>query len=380
MILLKCLRYLMQGFGVSVLLLISFCNWTGVANAATSAVKPAKAVLLLHGLSSNLNTWNKLVGNQAGFDGRCNNIRDPKFPTVKLRRNSEGVYCMRFNFGSLDRISAAPKGLDNATCSRAGGCSGDFSTFDTLGEEIESAINRITSRLGPDAQIVLLGHSRGGVAARAFLQSDSPAKTNVVGLITTGTPHAGTPLGRYYAYLNKNCLPESNYNSVTDFSDCAQDWRFTNLIVKKVGDINLKVPSIDFLSDSSAAISTLNTNVSKLPAIKYTQIVYDKLNFGCLGGGLFDTETSCGFNIFTNVAGPSDAGLNFVLNGRARGSFIGDGIVPAFSQRMSSLAGWSQSIRNFRYIKRIHTAEPKRVLDLSRALTNMYKRLGWVRG
>lgn len=379
MILLRCLRCLIQGFGVSVLLLISFCNWAGVANAATSAVKPAKAVLLLHGLSSNLNTWNKLVDNRAGFDGRCKNIRAPKFLRQKLTRNSEGVYCMRFNFGGLDRIIAAPKGLDNASCSRAGGCSGDYSTFDTLGEEIESAINRIRSRLGADAQIVLLGHSRGGVAARAFLQSDSPLKTNVVGLITTGTPHAGTPLGRYYAYMEKNCLPESNYNSATDLSDCAQDWRFTNLILKEAGDINLKVPSIDFLSDSSTAIKTLNANVNKLPAIKFTQIVYDKLNFGCLGGGLFDNETSCGFNIFTNVAGPSDPGLNAVLNGQARGLFTGDGIVPAFSQRMSGLAGWNQPVRTFRHIKRIHTAEPKQVLDLSRALTNMYRRLGWVR-
>lgn len=56
MTLLKCLRCLIQGFGVSVLLSISFCNWAGVANAATSAVKPAKVVLLLHGLSSSLNT------------------------------------------------------------------------------------------------------------------------------------------------------------------------------------------------------------------------------------------------------------------------------------------------------------------------------------
>ncbi|ESS71284.1 peptidase domain-containing protein [Methyloglobulus morosus KoM1] len=374
--LLKRLCCLIQGFGVCVLLLIT---WVEVASATTASAKPAKVVLLLHGMTSNQSTWNNLVNNQAGFDGRCKNPRILNFSTVKLPRNSEGIYCMRFNFGSLDRISTAPKGLDNSSCSRAGGCSGDYSTFDTLGEEIASVIDRIKSRLGPDTQVVLLGHSRGGVAARAFLQSDSPAKTNVVGLITTGTPHAGSPLGRYYAYMNKNCLPESNFNSIFDNSDCAQDWRFTNLIIKKIGDINLKIPTINFLSDSSTEITTLNANVDKLPAIKFTQIVYDKLNFGCLGGGFFDTETSCGFNMFTNAAGPSDAGLNTILNGRARSSFVGDGIVPVVSQRMSGLVGWNQPIRNFRYTKRIHTAEPKRVLDLSRALNNMYKRLGWIR-
>ena len=376
MTLLKCLRYLIQGFSVSVLVLITVCGWVGVASAA--ATNPAKVVLLLHGMSSNQSTWNKLVNNNAGFDGRCKNPLISNFLTVKLPRNSEGIYCMRLNFGGLDRISTAPKGLDNASCSRAGGCSGDYSTFDTLGEEIASVIDRIKSRLGPDTQVVLLGHSRGGVAARAFLQSDNPAKTNVVGLITTGTPHAGSPLGRYYAYMNKNCLPESHFNSVFDFSECAKDWRFTNLIIKKVGEVNLKIPSINFLSDSSPAIKSLNANVNKLPAIQFTQIVYDRLNFGCLGGGFFDTETSCGFNIFTNPAGPSDTALNALLNGQARSSFTGDGIVPAVSQKMNGLAGWNQPIRNFRYTKRIHTAEPKRVLDLSRALTNMYKRLGWI--
>lgn len=377
--LLNHLRSLAQSFGLCILALLTVFSWPSMANSATSAVKAPKVVLLLHGLTSNLNTWNKLVDNKAGFDGRCKNVRDAKFLTAKLGRNSEGVYCMRFNFGSLDRIGTAPKGLDNASCSRAGGCSGDYSTFESLGDEIDRVINRIRSRLGPNTQIVLLGHSRGGLAARAFLQSDSPIKSNVVGLVTTGTPHLGTPLGRYYAYMEKNCLPESNYNSVFDFSDCAQDWRFTNLIIKEAGDINLKVPSIDFLSDSSAAIRTLNANVGKLPTIKFTQLVYNKLNFGCLGGGFFDTETSCGFNIFTDVAGPSDNGLNFVLNGRARSSFIGDGIVPVYSQRMTGVAGWNQWVRTFRYIKRIHTAEPKRVTDLSRALMNMYKRLGWVR-
>ena len=377
--LLNQLRCLIRGFSIFMMVFITIGGWASVVNVAIAAVKPAKVVLLLHGKASNLRAWNKLVDNQAGFDGRCKNTGDTKFSTVKLARNSEGVYCMRFTFGSLDRISTAPKGLDNSTCSRSGGCSGDYSTFETLGEEIASAIRRINSRLGSDTQIVLLGHSRGGVAARAFLQGDSPVKSNVVGLITTGTPHAGTPLGRYYAYMNNNCLPESKYDSVFDLSDCADDWRFTNLILKKAGDINLKAPTFDFLSDSSPAIKELNANVNKLPAIKYTQLAYDNLKFGCLGGSLVDSDSNCGFNIFSTVGRPSNTGLNVVLNGRKRSSLVGDGLVPFFSQRMSNLAGWTQPIKSFRKVQRVHTAEPKQISDLSRALTNMYKRLGWVK-
>jgi pimeloyl-ACP methyl ester carboxylesterase len=378
--LLKRLYCLFQGFGVCMLLLIAVSSWTGAANAATTPVKPAKVVLLLHGKASNLSTWNKLVDNRAGFDKRCKNTNADTFSTVKLTPNSEGVYCMRFTFGSLDRINTAPKGLDNATCAQSGRCSGDFSTFDSLGEEIATSIDRIKTRLGPDVQVVLLGHSRGGVAARAFLQSDSPVKPNVVGLITTGTPHAGTPLGRYFAYMNKNCLPESNFDSIFDLSDCADDWRFTNLILKKLGDINLKAPTFDFLSDSSSAIRELNANISKLPAIQYTQITYDNLKFGCLGGSLINNkERNCGFDIFSTVGGPSNAGLNAVLNGRKRSTLTGDGLVPFFSQRMNSLAGWVQPVKNYRKVQRVHTSEPKQITDLSRALTNMYKRLNWVK-
>lgn len=372
--LLSLLRNLVPGFCFFIFLFIVLGS---CANATYAATKPAKVVLLLHGKASNLKTWNKLVDSRDGFDGRCKNTNEAKFSSVKLAPNSDGVYCMRFTFGSLDRISTAPKGLDNSTCSRSGGCSGDYSTFETLGEEIATAISRIKKRLGADAQVVLLGHSRGGVAARAFLQSDSQEKANVVGLITTGTPHAGTPLGRYYAYMKNNCLPESKYDSIFDVSDCANDWRFTNIILKKAGEVNLKAPTFGFLSDASPEIKNLNANIDKLPALKYSQITYDNLKFGCLGGSLIESESKCGFDIFSTVGNPSNTGLNVVLNGRKRSSLVGDGLVPFYSQRMNSLAGWSQPIKNYRKVQRVHTAEPRQILDLSRALKNMYKRLGW---
>ena len=372
--LLKPFPYLNQGFHIFILLFIALSCFTNAADAAT---QPAKIVLLLHGKASNLKTWNKLVDSRDGFDGRCKNTGDAKFQTGKLARNSEGVYCMRFTFGSLDRISTAPKGLENSTCSRSGGCSGDYSTFESLGEEIATTINRIKKRLGDDAQIVLLGHSRGGVAARAFLQSDSPEKANVVGLITTGTPHAGTPLGRYYGYMKNNCLPESKYSSIFDVSDCANDWRFTNIILKKGGEANFKAPTFDFLSDASPEIKNLNANIDKLPVINYSQITYDNLKFGCLGGSLIESDSKCGFDIFSTVGNPSNTALNVVLAGRKRSSLVGDGLVPFISQRMNSLAGWSQPIKSYRKVQRVHTAEPRQILDLSRALKNMYKRLGW---
>ncbi len=361
---------------VCLLMVIPLCAWISTANAADGDGKP-KAVLLLHGLSSTLTTWNKLVDSRAGFDRRCSNTYNQKFFKQKLKPNSEGIYCMRFNFGRLDRISTAPKGLDNISCSQSGGCAGDYSTFETLGTEIDTAITRIKRKLGDNTQIVLLGHSRGGLAGRAFLQSNYANRQNVVGLITTGTPHSGSPLGRYYNYMNQSCLPESSYDSIFNFSNCARDWRFTKNILKEVGDIDLRAPGINFLSDASPQIRELNNTIANLPNILFTELTYDRINFGCLGNSLTNKESGCGYNIFNEVIRPSNNGLNFVLNGRSRAELRGDGIVPIFSQKMSNLPGWNLPIRAFNKNSRVHTVESKQVRDLSLALSNMYRRLGW---
>lgn len=351
------------------------------ANAASLVVKPKQVVLLLHGMNSNLKTWNKLVSNNAGFDGHCANPSDANFSTVKLASNSEGVYCMRINFGSLDRHRLAPKGLDKKICSESGGCQGDYSTFDTLGREIAMAISRIQTRLGVEVQIMLVGHSRGGLASRSFLQSTSPFKHNVVGLITTGTPHAGTPLGRYYAYMEKTCLPESKYDGLFDFSNCANDWSFVNSVpVKNLGGLDLKAPTIGFLSEGSPAVTLLNGKLSALPAIKMAQLSYADIKFGCLGGDVIDSEKNCGYDIFGSIvrSKPSGAGLNAVLNGRVRDLLRGDGIVPVYSQKMTSLKDWKIPVKNYVKLKRVHIVETEQILDLTTALTNMYRTLGWV--
>lgn len=386
MILFDLSRYFKRCYGVYVLWVLTALGSLGVAHGATDAanvtVKPRQVVLLLHGMSSNAAKWNKLVNNNAGFDWRCSNTQDPKFSTLSIKPNSEGVYCMRFNFGAYDRISTAPKGLDKKICSEAGGCAGDYSTFDSLGKEIEAAISRIRTRLGTNVQIVLLGHSRGGLAARAFLEGTSTLKANVVGLMTTGTPHAGSPLGRYYTYMNISCLPESDYDGLFDTGDCADDWRFINSYpIKDLGGLDLKAPAIAFLSDASPSIAALNNKIAAIPPIiRFTQLTYTNIKFGCLGGDLIDPETSCGYDIFGNIIRfkPSRKSLNYVLNGRERNSLTGDGIVPVTSQKMTSLKGWNRSVTSYARANRIHTTEAEQILDLSIALKNMYKRLGWV--
>ena len=357
--------------------------------ATPNNLSPAQklhSVLLLHGMNSDLNTWDKLVKANSGFDSHCYDPRAADFNSVDPVANSEGVHCFRINFGTLDNLATAPKGLGNKTCVSKSGCKGDYSTFEMLGKEVESAIKNIVTKLGTDTEIILLGHSRGGLAARTFLQSSSPEKNSVVGLITTGTPHAGSPLGRYYFYLNDHCVPESKH--INKFDSCSVDWNFVNSYwIKGAGALDLKAPTVgflaeestDFIKDNPYAIKQLNSDISKSPSIKYAQLFYSGIDFGCLGGV---SDTGCGYNIFNPLGTPipSENGLMAATKHRPRKSLDGDGIVLKSSQQISELTGFPfpASIQSIGDGKRVHIAEPSDIPRLSKALNNMYKSLGWV--
>jgi triacylglycerol esterase/lipase EstA (alpha/beta hydrolase family) len=45
------------------------------------------------------------------------------------------------------------------------------------------------------------------------MQGGYENKNSVLSMITTGTPHKGTPFGRIYDYMQQNCLPESTHKN-----------------------------------------------------------------------------------------------------------------------------------------------------------------------
>src|SRR5918996_4426393 len=165
-----------------------------IINAQAMATPtPAKVLLLLHGMNSSPRTWNDLVALR--FNNSCANIVNGVLRAISVP-NPQGVSCYRIRFGSFDPISGRV-GLEGITAISL--LSGDFSTFTQLGREVKRAVNGILNRYG-HAEIVLVAHSRGGLAARAFLQQPivSQAKASVVGLLTMGAPHKGSQLGRIY--------------------------------------------------------------------------------------------------------------------------------------------------------------------------------------
>ena len=65
--------------------------------------------------------------------------------------------------------------------------------IDQFVPQVRAAVAMLCARTGAP-QVVLLGHSMGGLVARSYLRADGPAR--VARLITLGSPHHGTALAR----------------------------------------------------------------------------------------------------------------------------------------------------------------------------------------
>ncbi|NIM41487.1 MAG: permease [Hydrogenophaga sp.] len=75
-----------------------------------------------------------------------------------------------------------------------------FGSIDAYVPQVEAAIRR-AERLG-DEKPVLVCHSMGGLAARAWLAADPRNAERVQWLITIGSPHRGTWIGRFSRVAN----------------------------------------------------------------------------------------------------------------------------------------------------------------------------------
>jgi pimeloyl-ACP methyl ester carboxylesterase len=348
-----------------------------------------KVMLLLHGLASSPSTWNAMINDDSFFNGSCQTLTVDEEALNESQTNSKGVSCFNIEFGAFDRGSDfSVTGLDNKTCNNVLGCDGDYTTFDGLGYEVEAAITRIVEHLGQDIEVFMFGHSRGGLAARSFLQNDLLTNRSLIkGFATTGTPHQGSPLGRFYQYMHDNCIPKSVYRQ--DGSRCEDNWeviemlqgtrKFLGYNYSRKYQMDLQSPSVDFLSPDSSAIKSLNENLNRLNNMIIGQLSYEGTVFGVLskdpGYDLYDYGTW--------FAGdhPHPDTLRYIENGQTRASLLGDGIVPSNSQKLSLLLAESgititaQGSQNTTNI--LHVEETSRVSDINWLFDRLYPDLGW---
>lgn len=374
-----------------------------VSDFRAATGKPQRAVLLLHGMNSDPGTWNELVDQR--WSARCAEIYDGVAMPKVWAQDDLGAICYRLRFGRYDATGST--GLEDLRCNNGSnpvGCKGDFTAlFDPvgndLGVEVFLAVRAILARLGSDTQVVLLGHSRGGLAARAFLQRpmSSPERKAVVGLVATGTPHRGSPLGRIYTYLATYCLDGKGQRINSSnragqvkaiWSACEDDWEAVDdLNFNFIMDAKLYLgkPTIKFLAPDSSQIQALNAKnaLANLPAgLSVVQWRYAGQYLGHLATG-YSAWNHPGGQLFNQFSLRS---RDYALCGKVTlpGScpydeltpaFNGDGIVPRDWQGIPGLqavpglaANVLLTMTRLQPFGVFHKNETKRSADIDKAL------------
>ncbi len=311
----------------------------------------ARILLLLHGMNSNTATWDGFVGQYFGnaTTNGAGAIREGQIqsPGTAPLMTSDGVRCYRLQFGAYDP-SSTRAGLEGVTAASTSGyltsvdtrrC-GDFETFAQLGQEVDEAIDALLDPSdypeNENAQIILVGHSRGGLSARAFLQSSSSNREAVIGLVTTGTPHMGSRMGRIYNWLDTHRRGAAGTDE--------DDWELVDDLRADLAEgMDMRRPVIQDLADGSPAITSLNAGAGSLPVdIRYGQIAYSHSHLGFLWRG-WKSGVWVDYDVF-DLPGPdlgeqlSDAAaVNILDPGHTATDYPGDGLIPVAGQQFRSL-------------------------------------------
>ena len=333
-------------------------------------------------MNSDTKTWDVFVKANFGDPNTTGsvNIRDRAIQSTTVPvMTANGVRCYRLQFGFYD-IGSTLKGVEDVTAAntpdyltgRITRC-GDFETFAQLGQEVDDAIDALldpnTHPENKYAQIILVGHSRGGLSARAFLQGSFPNRSAVVGLLTTGSPHLGSPMGRIYDWLATH--PRGAVGSP------ASDWQVVNKLIEN--GLDVRRPVIGDLASYtgtpalSAALTTLNAAVASLPAnVRYGEIAYHKAKLGFLArvtvAGVVINYTvfdESGINPGDQLS--SAAAESILGAGKTSTDYPGDGLISGPRQVFTQLSGFG-GVKIDRLTDTtdevLHTEEPGRTANL----------------
>lgn len=318
----------------------------------TPVVPPSPKVLLfLHGMNSSPSgAWDSVrVPLKLGTMSVIKNGIQSAVATQDAGRRA--IYAYAVSFGAYD-VSSGRKGIEGISGGGNYATSGDFSTFDQLGAEVDAAVACVL-KLHPGATVVLVAHSRGGLAGRAFLQKADTLsdKSAVKGLVTIGSPHQGSPLGRIYSWLASHPRP-------------SDDWTVADRIVSS---LDVRRPTIGDLVDVNFIpapggvnpVSVLNSTADNLPAwVSCYGIAYNGYTLGKLQSN-YDVFAGGVFYVIYRIPPLTAACRTYILGaGRTTANYTGDGIVPASSQVFLNKPG----VRYNRNV--LHTEETRQYTDL----------------
>ncbi|MEQ1934117.1 MAG: hypothetical protein ABL962_09590, partial [Fimbriimonadaceae bacterium] len=336
----------------------SYMNGQWQANAYIYyALGRPKVLLLLHGINTSPAVapgWDPLIAAlNLNSSPIIYNGKSGTTATLAADKSDKGVLCYRIMFGRKD-ASSSRRGLEDISpgslipppTAFPGYYSGDFSQLSDLGEEVGDAVSFVLSKHS-NAQVLLLAHSRGGLAARSFLQSyysNAAARSAVVALHTIGTPHAGSPLGQFYDYLQSH--PRFNADWTVNTAE-AQNWKVVDKLMENMAfGIDVRRPTVGDFTPTSNALDGISY-LSDLPKISYSAQAYSGNELGWLTRDVavdvpaskFDISTPFDYSVFERWAGVfgqykiTSAAADYILGqGKSPSDFMGDGTVPASSQ------------------------------------------------
>jgi pimeloyl-ACP methyl ester carboxylesterase len=178
-----------------------------------NAGKPV--VIFIHGLGMDKNIWISPLETKIFARNIPLKIFAATRPKPRLAKDEK-----RFTFGDIpDKVNTLWAALQDRGFNLV--CWSQTRPVGPIGvavEELDEIVKR-TKRLFPGKPIALIGHSRGGLIARKFMERKI---SGIKALITISTPHAGSALARFGEYLSplsrslKNMLPRDTHGTVSN--------------------------------------------------------------------------------------------------------------------------------------------------------------------
>lgn len=278
------------------------------SDVATATYSPA-VLLLLHGMNSGPATWDELEDDVLDSSSACVGI-------TATTKTVKAANCYTYAF--MQRT------VNGYTWG-----SGDGGTFRELGDELRVAMDKIATTQ-PGA-VILVGHSRGGLAARDYLQRAKTSYPFSHALVTIGSPHQGSPLGRIKLWLDE----------------------------KKFGPSSIKVGELRFLASPTVGHLATTDPPGQKDGAPLAQLNADAKVLGnraAAFGEIVSTGLRLGENVYKGFNALDGTSVALALPGdftalkayvvlNLSGDWLddGDGLVPTQSQRLSALPGFTRS-------------------------------------
>lgn len=282
-------------------------------------------VLFIHGFWSGSDTWQDVVKalkqKQIPFGGNFD-FRDPRKTEV---RNG--------HYYTLDFSSNRDLGLKEQA--------------DQVAKAVE-AIRTLTGR----SKVLLVGHSMGGLAARGYVVYHS--RDDVAGLVSIGTPHAGTLLAFASSYLKEN--PEDGWA------------KFVGSDLNLLG-FDFDSRALQDLKPDSEALSDLNRR--ELPRnIRYVDVLgqadrnaFRQRQIHKLMGWSCDKF----FSVYSReYVQRCESVLSMFDEATLKES--SDGVVPVMSQSLASVRSMEGYAHTELSVKALHTEQTEKVSAIFKAI------------